>query len=142
MVSHVETKTPAMNAGAQSDFLAVARRPWCENLEAVLPTKGCQAVAGATVIGTSVWRGRHLTKMKNNDRIVFRREDGSWINKRLGADRASSTHRTQSAADTAAAEMLRRSGGGERITKGLDGRIRSKDTIAPGNESSRRDTEH
>jgi len=38
--------------------------------------------------------------------------------------------------------MLVNQGGGELITKGLDGKIRSKDTINPGNESSVRDTEH
>jgi len=93
-------------------------------------------------IGSGAWRGRHIQTMNPNDRIVFRRESGDWVNKRVGADRAGSIHSTQRAADQSAADMLRRSGGGERITKGLDGRIRSKDTIAPGNESRIRDTEH
>jgi hypothetical protein len=39
--------------------------------------------------------------------------------------------------------MLRNSGGGELTTKGEDGKIRSKDTIAPGNDpKSSTDTEH
>jgi len=33
-----------------------------------------------------------------------------------------------------AREMLKNQGGGELITKGRDGKIRSKDTIAPGND--------
>jgi len=78
----------------------------------------------------------------SNDRIVFKRDDGKWVNKRLDADRAGSLHTTQHAADLAAAEMLQRAGGGERITKGIDGKIRSKDTIKPGHESSVHDTEH
>ena len=34
----------------------------------------------------------------------------------------------------AAKEMLTNQGGGEIVVKGLDGKIRSKDTIAPGND--------
>lgn len=71
---------------------------------------------------------------KPNDRIVYRREDGHWVNKKISADSASSLHSTQYDAENAAREMLRNSGGGELITKGVDGRIRSKDTIAPGND--------
>jgi hypothetical protein len=43
---------------------------------------------------------------------------------------------TQRQADQRAAEILRDAGGGERITHGVDGTIRSKDTIAPGNDPS------
>jgi hypothetical protein len=71
---------------------------------------------------------------KGSDRTVFRRTDGSWANKRNDADRASSLHDTQKEANDAARRMLHNQGGGELITKGLDGRIRSKDTIAPGND--------
>lgn len=70
---------------------------------------------------------------KGNDRTVFRR-DGQWVNKRNDADRASSVHTTQRDANETAKDMLKRSGGGELTTKGLDGKIRSKDTIAPGND--------
>ena len=77
-----------------------------------------------------------------NDRMVYRRDDGKWVNKLNVSDRASSVHDTQDEANKAAAEMLRNSGGGERTTKGLDGKIVSKDTIAPGHESKTRDREH
>ncbi len=67
-----------------------------------------------------------------NNRIVYRRpEDRMWVNKRLDAGRATSVHYTQAEAERSARDMLRRTGGGELITKGEDGRIRSKDTIAP-----------
>jgi hypothetical protein len=80
---------------------------------------------------------------KDRDRTVSRRDDGSWENKRNDANRASSVHGTQKEADAAAAEMLRNQGGGERSTKGVDGRIRSKDTIPPGNDPNPpRDKEH
>lgn len=80
---------------------------------------------------------------KGKDRIVYRRPDGAWANKRLDADKAGSVHPTQKGAEKAAKEMLERSGGGELITKGRDGRIRSKDTIAPGNDPNPpRDREH
>lgn len=71
---------------------------------------------------------------KGRDRIVYRRDDGQWINKRINSNRASSIHKTQGAANQTAKQMLQNQGGGELITKGLDGKIRSKDTIPPGND--------
>ena len=80
---------------------------------------------------------------KGRDRTVFRREDGLWANKRNDADKASSLHKTQGKAGEAAKEMLQNQGGGELIIKGLDGKIRSKDTIAPGHDPCPpRDKEH
>lgn len=79
---------------------------------------------------------------KDRDRTVFRR-DGEWINKRNDADRASSKHDTQADAIRAAKENLGKQGGGELIVKGRDGQIRSKDTIAPGNDPNPpKDREH
>lgn len=80
--------------------------------------------------------------MSNRDRMVYRRDDGQWANKLNNAERASSLHSTQSEANDAARHMLQNQGGGELTTKGRDGQIRSKDTIAPGHESRVRDTEH
>jgi hypothetical protein len=80
--------------------------------------------------------------MAANSRIVYHRDDG-WVNKKVGADRAASVHQTQKQAEVAARDMLHNSGGGELITSGRDGRIRSKDTIAPGHDSCPpRDREH
>lgn len=72
--------------------------------------------------------------MSDRDRTVFRRPDGTWVNKLNEADRASSLHQTQAEANEAARRMLSNAGGGERTTMGRDGRIVSKDTIAPGND--------
>jgi hypothetical protein len=81
--------------------------------------------------------------MSNNDRTVYRRSDGSWVNKRNDSDRASSVHTTQRDAENAAKEMLRNQGGGELTTKGEDGRIRSKDTIKPASDPNPpKDKEH
>lgn len=80
---------------------------------------------------------------KGHDRTISRRGPGSWENKRNDSSRASSLHRTQKEAEDAARGMLRKQGGGELTTKGLDGRIRSKDTIPPGNDPHPpKDTEH
>ena len=80
---------------------------------------------------------------KGRDRTVYRREDGSWANKRQDAERASSVHDTQHTAEQAAREMLKHQGGGELTTMDLHGKIRSKDTIAPGHDPfPPRDTEH
>jgi hypothetical protein len=75
--------------------------------------------------------------------MVYRRPDGTWANERNDASRASSVHDTQKAALEAAKSMLEKQGGGELTTKGVDGKIRSKDTIAPGNDPNPpRDKEH
>ncbi|MFI4915123.1 MAG: DUF2188 domain-containing protein [Phycisphaerales bacterium JB060] len=71
---------------------------------------------------------------KGQDRTVSRRPDGSWENKRNDAGRASSVHDTQKAAQDAARDLLSRQGGGELTTKGVDGKIRDKDTVRPGND--------
>ena len=71
---------------------------------------------------------------KPQDRTVFRRPDGTWANKRNDASRASSLHGTQKEAQDAARQMLKNQGGGELATKGVDGKIRDKDTVAPGND--------
>jgi hypothetical protein len=79
---------------------------------------------------------------KDRDRTVYRSGD-KWINKRNDAERASSTHDTQKEAIDAARHMLQNQGGGELTTKGLDGKIRSKDTISPGRDPNPpRDKEH
>jgi len=80
---------------------------------------------------------------KKQDRMVYCRDDGNWINKRNDSERASSVHCTQKAAEDAAREMLKHQGGGELTTKGRNGQIRSKDTISPGNDPCPpRDREH
>jgi hypothetical protein len=80
---------------------------------------------------------------KKNDRIVYKRDDGLWVNKKTNSDKPSSLHPTQKAAENSAREMLKNSGGGELITKGLDGKIRSKDTIPPAKDPfPPRDKEH
>jgi len=74
---------------------------------------------------------------------VSRRPDGTWENKRNDADKASSLHKTQKEAEQAAKGMLKNQGGGELTTKGVDGKIRSKDTIAPGKDPNPpKDKEH
>lgn len=80
---------------------------------------------------------------KGRDRTIYRGSDGKWNNKRNDASRVSSKHGTQKQAEDVAREMLKTQGGGELTTKGLNGKIRSKDTIAPGNDPNPpRDTEH
>ena len=80
---------------------------------------------------------------KPQDRSVFRRTNGTWVNQRNDAERVSSVHSTQAHAIAAARQNLTNQGGGELTVMGLDGRIRSKDTIAPGNDPfPPRDREH
>ncbi|MFZ2324900.1 MAG: DUF2188 domain-containing protein [Ignavibacteriaceae bacterium] len=80
---------------------------------------------------------------KSSDRIIFKRDNGEWVNKKVDSDKASSIHRNQREAENAAREMLKKSGGGELITKGLNGKIRSKDTIDPRNDPNPpKDREH
>ena len=80
---------------------------------------------------------------KGRDRTIFKNSDGTWSNKRNDSEKASSRHITQQGAIEAAKAMLKKNGGGELTIKGVDGKIRSKDTIAPGNDPyPPRDTEH
>jgi hypothetical protein len=80
---------------------------------------------------------------KPQDRTVSRRSNGSWENKKNSNNQASSVHPTQKDAVRAAKSMLKNQGGGELSIKGLNGRIRSKDTIHPGNDPCPpRDKEH
>lgn len=71
---------------------------------------------------------------KGRDRIISRRSDAKWENRRMDGERASSLHSTQKEAAQTAREMLKNQGGGELTVKGLDGRIVSKDTVPPGND--------
>jgi len=70
---------------------------------------------------------------------VTQTDDGNWQVRREGSDRASGVFDTQRQADVRARDLAQKSGG-ERITQGRDGRIRSKDSY--GNESKKKDTEH
>lgn len=80
---------------------------------------------------------------KGRDRLISQRPNGSWANKRNDTGKASSIHQTQRDAIRAGREMLVNQGGGELTVQGLDGRIRSKDTIPPGNDPfPPRDKEH
>jgi len=80
---------------------------------------------------------------KDQDRTVYKRDDGRWGNKRNDAERDSSVHDTQKEAHDTAKEMLKNQGGGELTTMGRDGKIVSKDTIAPGNDPNPpKDKEH
>ncbi len=71
--------------------------------------------------------------MNGRARIVCRRPDGNWAQKRLDADRAASIHPAAREAQQVAGSQLRRSGGGE-ITTSEGGQIRAKDTIRPGSD--------
>jgi len=68
-----------------------------------------------------------------NKRTVTPHERG-WSVDRPGAQRASSVHPTQQEAIDAARQNLKKSGGGELVVKGRNGRIRDQDTVSPGND--------
>lgn len=72
--------------------------------------------------------------MTDSDRHVLPNPDGGWDVKKPGADRASSHEETQKAAIDRAREIVQNLGGGEVVIHGQDGKIRAKDTIAPGND--------
>ena len=71
---------------------------------------------------------------KPQDRSVYRRSDGQWVNQRHDVDRATSLHNTQADAYTAARQNLQNQGGGEISIHGVNGQIRDKNTISPGND--------
>lgn len=71
---------------------------------------------------------------KKQDRTISKRPDGKWENRRNDASRATSVHDTQKGAIDAAKSNLGNQGGGEVTIKGVDGKIRAKDTVKPGND--------
>lgn len=79
---------------------------------------------------------------KPNTRIVQQREDKQWEVVAPHADRASAITRTQAEANQRAKEILQNlPGAGERITKGVNGKINSKESF--GNDPNPpRDKEH
>ena len=80
--------------------------------------------------------------MAKNDRYVVRHPQG-WAVKAPGAERASSVHETQKAAEQAAKQMVRRNGGGEVRIQGVNGKWRDSDTVPPGNDPNPpRDQKH
>ena len=80
---------------------------------------------------------------KGRDRSIYQRDDKSWANKRNDTGKASSVHKAQKDAIDAARDMLKNQGGGELTVMGRNGKIRSKDTISPGNDPNPpKDTEH
>jgi len=80
---------------------------------------------------------------KGRDRIVYQRKDAKWANKRNDAGKPSSVHNTQQDAINSARTMLGNQGGGELTIVGRNRKIRSKDTIPPGNDPyPPKDTEH
>jgi len=78
--------------------------------------------------------------MAKNNYFVSRTEEG-WKAKRNGAERAMGIYDTQKEAENSARNVMRNNGGGELTTQGLDGKIRSKDTIN-GHETKVKDKEH
>ena len=71
---------------------------------------------------------------KDRDRTIFRAKNGQWVNKRNDASRASSSHSTQAEAINRGRTNLKNQGGGELAVKGMDGKIRDKRTVKPGND--------
>ena len=74
--------------------------------------------------------------MASNRRHVVPSERGGWNVQKPGADRASSHHSTQREAEQRATEIVRKTGGGEVVIHGRDGRIRDSDTVPRGNDPS------
>lgn len=80
---------------------------------------------------------------KKPDRTVYQRPtDKKWVDKRNDADRGF-VHDTQKDAIESAKEKITNQGGGELTVKGRDGKIRSKDSVAGGNDPNPpKDKEH
>ena len=72
--------------------------------------------------------------MSKNDRIVSPNPSGGWDVR--GAGERSSAHApTQEGAIDRGRKIVNNLGGGELSIQGRDGKIRAKDTIAPGHDS-------
>jgi hypothetical protein len=74
-----------------------------------------------------------MGKANDNDRHVVKHDDG-WAVVKEDHQRASAVKPTQREARQRAREIVGNLGGGEMVTHGENGKIREKDTIAPGND--------
>lgn len=70
---------------------------------------------------------------KARERTVYCRPDGKWVSKRRGTEKVTGVHQTLQEAVEEVSWDLMAQGGGEVTIIGQDGRIRSIDTISPGN---------
>ena len=79
----------------------------------------------------------------NNRHVVPNPDEGGWDVTAPGGARRSSHHGTQAEAEARAKEIVGNLGGGEVAIHGRDGRIRDRDTVAPGNDPNPpRDRKH
>ena len=72
--------------------------------------------------------------MGKNDRHVVKSPKGGWDVKGGGAKRASAHEKSQADAEKTAKKIVGNAGGGEVVIHRPDGRIRDKDTVAPGRD--------
>ena len=78
----------------------------------------------------------------SNYHVSKNKDTGKWDIQKEGGTRSSGSADTQKEAEKIAKGFASNSGGGEVRIHGLDGKIRDSDTVAPGNESSAKDTKH
>lgn len=71
--------------------------------------------------------------MKKNDRIVTTNPNGGWDVKG-GGSRSGAHAPTQKEAIVRGRQIVGNLGGGDLSIQGRDGKVRAKDTIAPGND--------
>jgi hypothetical protein len=77
---------------------------------------------------------QRMTGMTGSNRRTVAPHNGRWAVEKPGTSRVNSIHDTQREAQDVARAALGRTGGGELVTLGTNGQIRSKDTIAPGHD--------
>lgn len=79
--------------------------------------------------------------MANNNRrdVSGNRKDGYRV---TSGGKTTAQAKTQGAAEATAKRQVKQAGGGQVVIHRPDGRIRDADTVAPGNESPKRDTKH
>ena len=81
--------------------------------------------------------------MSKNDRHVVKNPKSGWDVKSPGSKRASANEKTQADAEKTAKKIVGDAGGGEVVIHGRDGKIRDKDTVAPGRDPNPpRDKKH
>lgn len=69
-----------------------------------------------------------------NYHVTKNKDSGLWQIKKEGAQRVSDLADTQKEAEKIAKQFSSNSGGGEVVIHTPDGKIRDKDTVAPGND--------
>jgi transcriptional regulator with XRE-family HTH domain len=138
LISTPEVVAPQVGLRRSTTTRRVGRRASAEAASEGVSAAATRSAERVVSRGVREPSGREGRAIARTERHVLPNKTGGWDVVTLGAGRTSAHSATQAEAILRAKEIVHNAGGGEFVIHGKDGRIRSSDTVAPSNESSRR----